>query len=123
MFLALPLVMTMIALLFILLVHHLTKNRGHLESLGIPMDRSWGDPLLGSGPFDLHNHLIHQVYLDKFRQMKTKTFGRYDGVNPVIVTVDPNILRSVLVKNFDNFNDIFFFINTKKVSIHEQKQQ
>ena len=61
-FLPLTLLVVLVLLLSALLVvRHLTRNRGHLEALGIPMDRSWGDPLLGSGPFDLHNHLLHQV--------------------------------------------------------------
>ncbi len=91
--------------LLLLLTWHLTKNRGQLEALGIPVDRPVG--LLGSGPIDLHNHVLHKVDLEKFRKFGAKTFGKYDGVVPVIVTIDPEILKSVLVKNFENFTDVF----------------
>ena len=47
------------------------------------------------------------MFLDKFRQFGTKTFGRYDGIVPCLVTIDPDLVKSVLVKNFDNFSDVF----------------
>ncbi len=91
--------------LLLLLIWHLTKNRGELDGLGIPIDKPVG--LLGSGPIDLHNHVLHKVDQGKFRKFGTKTFGKYDGVVPVVVTMDPEIMKSVLVKNFENFSDIF----------------
>lgn len=44
--------------------------------------------------------------LTKFKKYG-KTYGRYDGVKPVIVTKDLEIMKSVLVKNFDSFHEIF----------------
>jgi hypothetical protein len=49
--------------------------------------------------FDHNNH--------KFNAFGTKTFARYDGVTPVIVTKDPEVIKSVLVKNFDSFSTAF----------------
>ncbi len=99
------------------LLWHLTHNRGHLETLGIPVDKPIG--LLGSGPLDFHNHLVHEIPLKKFRQFKTKTYGKYDGVVPVIMTVDPEIIKSVMVKNFDRFSDVF----SKVINDHLRKFQ
>ncbi len=44
-----------------------------------------------------------------FAKMKSKTYGRYDGPQPVIVTKDPEIVKSVLVKNFDSFHQTLNF--------------
>ncbi len=93
----------------LLLLRHLTKNRGELEALGIPVDRP-SFPLLGSGPHDLHNHVLHESTRDKFRQLGTRTYGRYDGVQPVITTMDPDVMKSVVVKEFDSFTDIFLTV-------------
>ncbi len=96
-----------VVVLLAILAWHLTKNNGQLEALGIPVDRPRMGGLLGSGPVDLHNHVFHTEIQEMFRKFKTKTFGRYEGVTPCIVTMDPEILKNVLVKNFENFSDIF----------------
>lgn len=31
------------------------------------------------------------------------TFGTFDGVQPVLVTIDTDLIRSVFVKDFDHF--------------------
>ena len=103
-----------IVALLLLLTWHLTKNRGQLDGLGIPIDKQVG--LLGSGPIDLHNHVLHKVQLDKFRELGTKTYGRYDGIVPTIVTMDPEVLKSVLVKNFESFTDILVDVSLLKYS-------
>ena len=96
-----------------ILYRHLTKNRGQLESLGVPMDGpNW---LLGSGPFDHHERVVHDTYRQRFRAFGARTYGRYDGIHPCLVTVEPEIVKNVLVKNFANFSEVFFYIDTKKV--------
>ena len=35
-----------------------------------------------------------------------RTWARYDGVGPTIVTIDPEIVKEITVKQFDNFTDI-----------------
>ncbi len=44
-------------------------------------------------------------YVKKIQQLG-KTFVRYDGVTPTIVTIDPEIIKEVTAKQFDNFTDI-----------------
>ncbi len=41
--------------------------------------------------------------MDKFNKYG-KTYGRYDGRVPTIVTKDPELIKSVMVKNFDSFH-------------------
>ena len=36
-----------------------------------------------------------------------RTWARYDGVKPCIVTIDPEFIKQVTVKQFDNFVDTF----------------
>ena len=87
-----------------LLVKHLTKNRGYLEQQNIPVAKPFG--FFGSPPYALHKLLLHEAWADMFKKYG-KTFGRYDGICPVIMTIDPEVLKNVLVKNFDSFTDIF----------------
>lgn len=35
------------------------------------------------------------------------TFGRYDGVKPTICTIDPELIKEITVKQFENFMDVF----------------
>ena len=44
-------------------------------------------------------------HFEKFKRFG-RTYGRYDGAIPVLVTKDPELVKSVLVKNFDNFDII-----------------
>lgn len=81
---------------------HLTKNRGYLESSGIPLIK----PFLcfGSPPYFLSQILCHDVYLDNFKKYG-KTWSKYEGVQPLIVTADLDIIKEISVKQFDSFTD------------------
>ena len=45
----------------------------------------------------------HLFYSRKFKEFGVMTYGRYDGVFPTIVTIDPVLVKSVCSKNFDSF--------------------
>ena len=45
------------------------------------------------------------MYEEKVRKFG-KTYGRYDGVKPALVTIDPELVKSIIVKNFDSFHGI-----------------
>lgn len=93
-----------VVLLVVFAYVHLTRRRGHLETLGIPVDKPF--LFLGTPPFDTHKVLFHELYEEKFRHFGTKTYGRYEGITPVLVTIDTDIIKAVLVKNFDSFTDV-----------------
>ena len=90
-------------ILIFLLIRHLTKNHGYLESLGIPVIK----PLLflGSPPFGLHKIKWTDYYMEQVRKYGM-TFGAYNGAYSVIHTIDPEIIKSIYVKNFDEFGDM-----------------
>ena len=74
--------------------------RGYIETLGIPIDPPF--LIFGSEPHSLHNQDMF-FHTNKFKKFGTKTYGCYTGTTPAIVTIDPELLKSVLVKNFDSF--------------------
>ena len=82
---------------------YLTRNRGTLEKLGIPVDRPF--LVFGSQPHAIHE-VGHDYWNGKFARFG-RTYGRYEGVTPVITTKDPEICRNVFVKHFDCFPTSF----------------
>ena len=85
------------------LYFHLNRKHGHLETTGLPML----PPFLcfGSPPFAVHKMRMYEWYQEKFRQLGN-TFARYNGYQPSIVTIDPDFIREVTVKQFENFTDV-----------------
>ncbi len=83
---------------------HLTRRHGSLEKLGIPVLKPFA--FLGSPPYALHKVFFHEWAQEQHNKLGM-TFGRYDGVVPVISTIDPELIKSILVKNFDCFPDMF----------------
>ena len=59
----------------------------------------------GSAPRLFNKMIYHEWYLEKHRELG-RTFTRYEGVTPCIVTIDPDIIKEVTVKQFDNFTDV-----------------
>lgn len=85
------------------LFFHFRRFRGHLEQTGLPMVKPGF--FLGSSPILWNKIHYHLWYLDKIKQLG-RTFCRYNGVSPSIVTIDPDFIREVTVKQFDNFTDV-----------------
>jgi hypothetical protein len=80
--------------LLVTTIAYLLRFRGTLEAYGIPVVK----PVLifGSPPFLLHKL---PLYKDNFETHKKlgKTFGRYVGRIPAIVTIDPDLIKEILV--------------------------
>ena len=74
--------------------------RGYIETLGIPIDPPF--LIFGSEPHALHKQDT-LFYLRKFKEFGSKTYGCYTGPTPTIVTIDPELVKSVMIKNFDSF--------------------
>ena len=97
-------ILGIVFVLLFLICRHLTKNRGTLEALGIPVV-SPAFPLLGSPPYVYHDTHFWKIYLDNHAKLG-QTYGFYDGVSPVLVTIDPDLVKSITVKNADSFGEI-----------------
>ena len=93
-----------ILLLLLIGYWHLTKNRGYLESCGIPYIK----PFLcfGSPPYSISQSYCFEDYIDNFK-IYGKTYAKYEGVHPLIVTADLDIVKEIAVKQFDCFTDTF----------------
>ena len=87
--------------LLLLLYKRATRNYGYLESLGIPVVA----PTLcfGSGPFAYHKVLWHENPASSILKGGVMTAGKYAGSTPAIYTVDPEVLKEVLVTQFNSF--------------------
>lgn len=74
-----------------------------LEDAGIPFDK----PFLcfGSGPWALHKRPTHEIDMERLRKFKAKTCGFIEGSQPVIQTIDPDVIKAVFVKEFEKFQD------------------
>ncbi|XP_025116123.1 cytochrome P450 3A24-like [Pomacea canaliculata] len=54
----------------------------------------------------------NEVSIQKWSQTYGRTFGIYSGSRPLLVTTDLDILKEVLVKEFNKFTDRFEHIGT-----------
>ena len=89
---------------FFWMARHIRRNRGQLESLGIPINKPGF--ILGSPPYALHKLHHHTEQLEKFKQFG-KTYGSYSGAIPTINTIDPDLIKSICLKNADSFDRNF----------------
>ena len=96
-------VLSILLICLIALYFHLRRFRGYLEATGLPLVK----PFLcfGSPPILLNKVYYYKWSQEKFRQLGN-TFCRYEGVTPAICTIDPDFIKEVVVKQFDNFTDV-----------------
>ena len=85
-------------------LRYMLKHRGYIESLGIPYVKPF--LIFGSPPFVWHKLLLHE-HTQEMHEKLGKTWGKYDGREPTIFTIDPDLVKSIMVKNFDSFSEIF----------------
>ena len=97
-------VLGLIAVLIVVFILYMRRTRGYLESLGIPMAES--HLIIGSPPYRYSQTYVPEFYVDQVKKYG-KTWGRYQGIHPVINTIDPEILKAIFVKNFTHFSDTF----------------
>ena len=89
---------------FLYIVKILTSTRGVVESFGIPYVKPF--LIFGSPPFLFHRYVVGEYYLSQYKKLG-RTWGYYNGQTPTIVTTDPEFIKQVTVKQFDNFSDTF----------------
>ena len=104
-------------------IYYVRRSRGTLEQLGIPVDPP--GIIFGSPPHAHHKNIDHE-YRFRLHKKFGKTYGSYYGSIPTINTIDPNIIKSVCLKNADCFELSFNFkaprdnLNTLDISYGEK---
>ncbi len=98
--------LALLAVLLVCVYLFMTGGRGYIETLGLPVEPPhW---IFGSEPRLTHKHVVQDFYVDRVKTLG-KSFLRYDGKQRVLVTIDPDLVKSVLVKNFESFDALFDF--------------
>jgi len=73
---------------------YILKYHGTIESMGIPMVKPF--LIFGSPPFLMHKLKIHDHNLQMHRKLG-KTYGKYVGRSPFVFTIDPDLIKEILV--------------------------
>ena len=92
-------VLTLTALLYL----HYVANFLELKKLGYPGPTPW--PILGNLANIMFEKRGLHIFLQNAKEKYGKVFGIYFLKFPGIVVHDPDILKCVLVKDFDKFQD------------------
>ena len=88
---------------FLVIYLYLTQSRGTVENFGLPHIKPF--LFFGSPPF-LFNYFVYSDWMiDQFKKFG-RTWARYNGIIPCIVTIDPEFIKQVTVKQFENFTDV-----------------
>ena len=89
--------------IFFLMYRHIIKHRATLEALGIPIDKP--SLIFSSPPYAMHKTVMHD-HVKEAHQRLGWTFGRYDGITPVVSTIDPEIVKAIMSEKFECFNAV-----------------
>ena len=96
----------LLTLVIVLYLQHLYKFRSQLTTnlKGLPFVK----PLfffLGSPPYAIHKLFTHDFQCQQHKKYG-KTFVRFDGVVPVISTIDPKLIKAIMIEKAEHFSDI-----------------
>ena len=103
--------LTLLVIICGLLYCYFKKSLNYFEELGIPYLPGW--PLLGNMGSVIFrrktvNDLVQEIYNV---HPEAKYVGAFDFTEPVIVLRDPELIKSVTIKDFDSFVDHRSFID------------
>ena len=99
-----PLLISSILMLIAILYRRASRYYGTLEELGIPVVK----PFLcfGSTPPNYHEFRFHELDMKWYKELgKPKVWGYYEGHMPTVAIIDPAVIKSIFVKQFDSFRD------------------
>ncbi len=91
------------------LYRHLMRFRGTLEAMGVPVD--WTSDLRG------HEMQYRRYDLDCLNK-HGRLWGRYVGQRAELFVADPDIVKELLVKRFEDFQDRQHFVMPEKVTMY-----
>lgn len=104
---------TLIIATFAWIYYYLKKRLNFFEDRGVPYAPAW--PVLGNmaGPLLRTKH-VNELVVELYNtNPDAKYIGAFDFMRPVVVLRDPELIKSVTIKNFDNFPDHQGFIDVK----------
>jgi len=95
-----PLPLILIGIVILLLILFLRRNYGTLENCGFPVI----PPMfcLGSGPLMMHEHNLADLDQRRFEKYG-KVWGAYVLSSPTVFVADADIIKQIVVKDFDHF--------------------
>ena len=94
-------ILSLITLLFTLIFLHYIISFGQIRSLGLPGPTPF--PVFGDLRVLLDRGEIH-ITVDRYLKQYGKVFGFYLIKDPTIVVSDPEMLKEITVKGFNNFH-------------------
>ena len=100
----LTILLGLICISFLYIIKILTSTRGIVENFGVPYVKPFF--IFGSPPFLYHKFVVSEYFLKQCKKLG-RTWAYYNGQRPTIVTIDPEFIKQVTVKQFDNFTDTF----------------
>lgn len=86
-------------LLSVILYWYSTKNHDYWRKRGIPCTKTY--PFLGSFG-DLLTKNMEDIEIERYRKLG-RLYGYFEGSKPQITVADPELIRNILVKDFQNF--------------------
>jgi len=97
--------------LIVLIVIFLRRKYGTLEKCGFPVIPPAF--VLGSGPWSWHKVDIVQMDLDREAKYG-KVYGSYVISEPWVTVGDPDLIKQIMIKNFDSFQGHSFVVKEQK---------
>ncbi|XP_015177307.1 PREDICTED: cytochrome P450 9e2-like [Polistes dominula] len=91
--------------------YYVFKDLSYFKKIGLPYLEPW--PLLGNmGSAFIRKKTMADIVLDVYNhQPNAKYVGFFDLGNPVIIIRDPELIKTIAVKSFDNFPDHRSFVD------------
>ncbi|XP_015177305.1 PREDICTED: cytochrome P450 9e2-like [Polistes dominula] len=91
--------------------YYITKDLNYFEKLNLPYVKPW--PILGNmGPTIFRQKTMVDLIVDTYNKYpEAKYIGFYDLGTPVFMIRDPELIKQIAVKSFDNFPDHRGFVD------------
>ena len=98
----LTIILGVVVVVLAIIYRRATRHYGYLESLGIPVIKPY--LCFGSAPPNYYKTIMHNLDSEWYHKLgKPKVWGWYEGSLPTIATMDPGMLKAIIVKEFDSF--------------------
>ena len=101
-FIDIPTPVALVLLCISLYVYYMSNTHGTFRKLGIPGPKPW--PVIGNSIFAFKKGMFNTVVAGYRRfQYMGGMYGTYEGRTPVLTVTDLDMLREIMIKQFNNF--------------------